>query len=518
VFGGLTGTLPELPGRLGQLATAALAPGGPRVMRPHALSGADFRNAYTSAGNTRAGVANYTGHDRVHRLTVATIQFSGWQRSDLKTYAHKHHLPYSSATLTQVPAGQSSVPTKSDGGGAIEVALDQEALLSTAPYARQRAYFAPNTDAGAAAAYNKVYEDVMQGRAPHLVALSVSWGSCEGDTNNRTTINNILRSIVRKAHVTVFAASGDSGAYDCLGGLLGTTPEEGVDFPASSPYVVGVGGTRLTATKRSPNNGSNWHESAWSCASKSDCAGGGLVVIGGGSGGSGGGVSSEFKKPDFQSSVSASGRAVPDIAADADPASGFPVYSSQEGSGTVGGTSLATPVSAALFTDMLASRGFKRGIGDIHGRLYAAARHSGTFRDITSGSNGGYSAGAGYDAVTGLGAPLWPALGNRFFPGAKPSATATIKRHHPRSRTQWRTVTVHWGGHAPSGTKMVTAEVVVRQGNGSIVARRSGARPSGSLTFTGAAGHTYKVIVQAANSKHVMSAVATASLTVPRSR
>ena len=531
LFGAVEGVLPALPAGLGSLATVALGAGGPRAVLAHSMSGVDFRNAYTSPANTRRGVPPYTGRDRVHRLTVATIQFSGWNRNDLAVYAHRHRLPYSSSKLTQVPAGQSSVPTASDNGGAVEVALDQESLLSTAPYAHQRAFFAPNTDAGFAAAFTQVLDDALANRHAHnggdrhIAALSISWGGCESSVSAslRSAVNNTLKSIVA-AGVTVFASSGDAGAYDCqggglLGGLLGGSRSgKAVDFPAASPYVVGVGGTTVTSTRRTANTGGNWRESAWSCTSNSDCNGGGILDLGGsGRGGSGGGDSSVFAKPGYQSSISGGMRMVPDIAADADPATGFVLYTSQRG-GTlqVGGTSLAAPVSAGLFTNMLASRGLAHGIGDIHGKLYSAPRSA--FRDVTAGTNGGFDAGYGYDRVTGLGGPLWPALGNHLFSGRAPKAHARITRPRPHSAKHWRQVRVRWGASVPQGTKPLTAELVVRRKGHGIVIRRAGARPKGSFRFSGAPGATYVVTLQVANTRHVMSAPVHAKVHVPRHR
>lgn len=522
VFGAVRGVLPDLPESLRSLVSAAFSTVGPKVVRPRALDGPELRRAYTSVANTRHGVLPYIGKDRVHRLTIATIQFSGWNRRDLATYAHRHHLRYRPSTLTQVPAGQATVPTRSDGDGAIEVALDQEALLSTAPWAKQRAFFAPNNSAGFADAFAQVLDDVRadryayRGGDRHIAALSVSWGACEeqGTSRIRKVVTPILANLVA-AGVTVFASSGDDGAYDCKG-LLGL-PAKGVDFPASSPYVVGVGGTHLTGRRRAAYNGRNWHERAWSCTGTGGCRG---SLLSRASGGSGGGESTVFGKPRYQRSVPGTGRMVPDIAADADPATGFVLYSSHlGGTARVGGTSLAAPVSAALFTNMLASRGLRHGIGNIHGALYAAARGSGyrsSFRDIASGTNGEYDAGPGYDMVTGLGAPLWPALGNRFFRGRVPAAHATIERRHPHSPGKWRRVTVHWGGHAPGHPRLLTAVVVVRDGRGRVVLRRNAARPRGSATFTGRRGHRYRLIVQVANSRHVMSATRVAKLRVPR--
>jgi subtilase family serine protease len=122
-------------------------------------------------------------------------------------------------------------------------------------------------------------------------------------------------------------------------------------------------------------------------------------------------------------------RMVPDIAADGDPSTGFKIFSSDpelasdqdhRGLVQVGGTSLSSPVSAALFTNTLASAGRHSGIGDIHRALYAAYRKGKhAFRDVRSGSNGAsadrgrdpsVTAHRGYDTVSGLGGVLWPAV------------------------------------------------------------------------------------------------------------
>jgi kumamolisin len=245
----------------------------------------------------------------------------------------------------------------------------------------------------------------------------------------------ILQSLVA-AGVNIFSASGDGGIYDCSssllglgggGGLLGGGKSTDVDFPASSPWVIGVGGTRLMSvtSPSTTNNGHNWSETAWGCVSSSDCAN---------NGGSGGGQSSTFKAPGYQTRFvtnapfrGRTGRMVPDIAANADSGTGFLTTTSSNGKeqvAQVGGTSLAAPVSAALFVDLLASLGRTRGVGDLHGGLYRAYSTHHAIRDIHSGSNGAAgdspndpstSAAFGYDTVTGIGAVLWSGLSG-FLP------------------------------------------------------------------------------------------------------
>ncbi|MGH9059877.1 MAG: peptidase S53, partial [Acidimicrobiales bacterium] len=137
-------------------------------------------------------------------------------------------------------------------------------------------------------------------------------------------------------------------------------------------------------------------------------------VWNGGSGGgaTGGGVSDVFPRPHWQASagVPGSGRGVPDVAADADPGTGYQVL--VDGSRLViGGTSAVAPLWAALLCRLAQSAG--RRFGLVHTQLYGGVK-PGTvqpgFRDITSGTNGAYSATGGWDACTGLGSPDGTAL------------------------------------------------------------------------------------------------------------
>jgi kumamolisin len=426
-----------------------------RAAAAEPVDGAGFRAAYTSRGKRLPA-----GH-RAGKSTIATLQLAGFARSDLATFAHKTHLPNIVGTPRYRPVqvdGGSGTPASSNGGD-IEGALDQESILSTAPFARQRPYFAPNSGAGYVDVFAHVFDDVVQnkhatrGGDRHIVALSTSWGNCEakdGSGQIRAT-QTVIKAVVA-AGVTVFAASGDDGIYDCrdsTGTGLGNS-KAGVDYPASSPQVVGVGGTNLQhkGTRVRANNGHNWRETAWSCHSPSTCEGNGLLpILPSGTGGTGGGESGVngsllsggfggFKAPRYQRRYLTGAlfgheknRLVPDIAADGDPQTGFRLFCSdsqldgaQDSKGLVqvGGTSLSAPISAAMLTGVLASAGRTTGIGDIHAALYRAYRKGHrVFRDITAGMNGApvnrghdpaVKAQRGYDTVSGLGAVLWPKL------------------------------------------------------------------------------------------------------------
>ena len=359
---------------------------------PIGYTGSDLGTAYAATSLSGAGAG----------ITVATVQFDNWFPSDATTYAAAAGITIGTNQITTVRLPSSSLVPDGTGGDQ-EVALDVEALLATAPEAAQRVYIAPNSSAGAIAVYSQVADDVAAGR---VQVVSTSWGACEPRLSTdfmsqlATSIDRIIAS-----RGTVFAASGDNGAYDCAREAV-PDGRLAVDFPASVPSVVGVGGTSLTPS------GSAFAETGWGPAPTTTAS---TTFAGNGSGG---GTSAVFARPAYQSSVSASGtgRAVPDVSALGDARTGFGAYSSSAGGWhSFGGTSFGAPMWAGQLASALSTGGLSRGLGDIHAALYAAPS---AFRDITSGANGYFSAVAGYDQVTGLGSPQWttlfPALGLRL--------------------------------------------------------------------------------------------------------
>jgi subtilase family serine protease len=310
------------------------------------------------------------------------VQFSGWDRNDLAAYAAAAGRPV--PALDQIAVDGANVHRSDGAGGETEVALDQEALLAVAPAARHRVYIAPNSFQGMYHAYDQLADDV---RSAGITAVSISWGSCESSMSAgaRVALDGALDRIVA-AGATVFAASGDSGAL-CQTGPSSAIRD--VSHPASSPAVVGVGGTALYGS------GTHWNETGWSNEY----------------GAGGGGTSKAYDKPDWQTGVGVSGtkRLVPDVAAVADPTTGPGIYlGTEHGFVFGGGTSVASPLVAGQFVAALTARGCAAGVGDVHAALYA---NPGAFRDVTSGSNGTWKAAAGYDRATGLGTPRWSALG-----------------------------------------------------------------------------------------------------------
>ena len=401
-------------------------------------------------------------------VTVATFNLSGWDSSDLDTYARATG---STAHLTEIPIAPvtpADVRTPVDGGD-IEVALDAEALLATAPEAAQRAYFGDNSPGGVTALMDQAATDA---EAHLFQVFSTSWGSCEKYTD-RTSRAAYSRDVARMvaAGVTVFAASGDSGGYDCADrnnpGPDNTTPA--VDFPASDANVVGVGGTTLPAS----------NERGWGTAPDP------MDVSSYQGDGSGGGFSATSLQPAFQQGLGLTGRrSVPDVASEADPSTGLAIL--YQGRGTVvGGTSLASPTWAGFTAAALSATSRPTvGFGNVLPALYA---HPSAFRDITTGTNHVVNAGRGYDQVTGLGVPRWSRIGP-LLAGSPYLEVAD----YTRNRTMPVTVAVPVGtsatafrvGEGPAYADCIGLTAGVRPTQATLAATASGTPAQGLHTLS----------------------------------
>ncbi|MFF7632430.1 protease pro-enzyme activation domain-containing protein [Kitasatospora sp. NPDC008050] len=326
---------------------------------PAGLSPTSAQAAYNLTSTVKAG---YNGKG----VTVGLLEFSAFSQSDVSAYDKAFSIKPSAPTVVNAGGGTT------DTSGQDEVDLDIEVVQALAPGATIKVYEAPNSDAGETAIYSKLVSD-------NVPVISISWGTYEaGETaSNRVAVDADLKEAAAQGQ-SVYAASGDSGSDDAGNG--GTS----VDFPAADPWVTGAGGTTLAQ-----GTGGAWKsEKAWS--------------------GSGGGVSSYFNTPSYQSKVNTGTyRSVPDVASDADPSSGWAVYTGGSWA-EYGGTSASAPNWAA-FTAVYNSEAKAKGkpsFGFANSRIYtlaASSSYKSAFHDVTSGSNGAYSAGTGYDKVTGWG-------------------------------------------------------------------------------------------------------------------
>jgi kumamolisin len=322
---------------------------------------------------------------------IALIELGGgYQASDLSAYFGKLGITVPDVSAISVD-GATNSPTGSADGPDGEVELDIEVAGAIAPAAKIGVYFAPNTDQGFIDAVSAAAHDATL--RPSII--SISWGGPEESwtTQARDSLNSACQDAATMG-VTVLVASGDGGATD--GSSNGALE---VDFPSSSPYVVGCGGTKLAI-----QGGVISSEVAWNELSANE-------------GATGGGVSEVFALPSFQSGANVpaapngfKGRGVPDVCGDADPTSGYAVLVDGE-STVIGGTSAVAPLWAGLLARINQSIG--KPAGYLNPLIYSASADAGTsaaFHDITSGSNGGYSAAAGWDPCTGLGSPNGAAL------------------------------------------------------------------------------------------------------------
>jgi subtilase family serine protease len=209
---------------------------------------------------------------------------------------------------------------------------------------------------------------------------NASFGECEFaaslDGSMAADDNSFMQAAAQGQ--TVFASSGDTGGFCSVvvgaNGVPAGVPD--VEYPASSPWVIGVGGTTLVTSA----SGAYSNEVAWVA---------------------GGGGPSLLESPrGWQQGVAPPGsRGVPDIAMDADPNSGANVYVGGQPQG-VGGTSLSSPLALGVWARMESARGNRLGFAAT--RLYAA-RGTTAFHDITVGDTGPYPALPGYDYATGIG-------------------------------------------------------------------------------------------------------------------
>jgi kumamolisin len=336
--------------------------------------------------------------------TIGILELGGgYSAADLSTYFAGLHIAEPRVTAVSVD-GATNSPNDPNADG--EVALDIEVAGSIAPGANIAVYFAPNTSQGFLDALTTAIHDTANG-PPSVV--SISWGSAESNwtAQSMTAFDEACQSAAALG-ITITAASGDNGSSDGDSG-------NNVDFPASSPHVLGCGGTELIAA-----NGAIQEEVVWN-----DQAQGG--------GATGGGVSSVFTLPPWQmksnvpsSPTSAGGRGVPDVAGDASPETGYNVFVGGQ-SQVIGGTSAVAPLWAALIALLNQQRGSSIGFANV--TLYQNAEKG--FHDITQGNNGAFSAGPGWDACTGLGSPNGNQLSQIFAAaatGAAQSVAAAASR------------------------------------------------------------------------------------------
>jgi len=355
---------------------AEVAPQGYATPVSHGYTPAQIRHAY---GLDQVMFGSIVGDGTGQTIAIVDAYHAPTIAADLHAFDVAFGLPDPPSFRVVAQDGSTNYPrTDPAGRGTLnwetETALDVEWAHALAPGADILLVEANGptwTDLGQAAI------DYAR-RRPGVSVISMSFGANE--FASETTLDGVFNTVAGHGGVTFVASSGDSG-----------TPG---GYPAVSPNVVGIGGTHLSADAAGNYQG----ESGWS--------------------GSGGGVSHYEPLPAWQSGAMSGlwRRAAPDVAFDADPYSGVPVYDSYNGGSQpwlqIGGTSFSAPAWAAIVAIADQGRALN-GLDSFDGPtqllplLYSLPTTD--FHDITQGSNG-LAAGPGYDLVTGRGTPLGAAL------------------------------------------------------------------------------------------------------------
>ncbi len=331
----------------------------------------------------------------------------GFKQQDLQVYFQHLNVPLPKITSMSIDGGRNHPignPDSVDG----EVALDIEVAGAIAHGAHIVVYFAPNNDRGFLDAITSAIHDTSNNPS----VISISFGAPEISWTGQAM--NLMDQAFQAAAalgITVCCAAGDSGSGDGV-----NDNRAHVDFPASSPFALGCGGTRLDSANNKVTSEVVWNELASN------------------EGATGGGVSDFFGLPTYQTNAGVplsvndkhAGRGVPDVAGDADPQTGYQVH--VDGQDVVfGGTSAVAPLWAGLIALINQKQG--QTIGFLNPILYqndTQLVQSGALRDVTSGDNGDFAAGTGWDACTGLGTPDGAKL-LAALPGARQAAAITAR-------------------------------------------------------------------------------------------
>jgi hypothetical protein len=399
---------------------AAAAPASTAGPQPCAAAASAAAGVHANTDQTIASAygfdALYAAGDEGQGVSVAVYELEPDDPADIAAFQSCYGT-HAQVSYVHVDGGAGR------GAGGDEAALDIENLIGLAPRAHLLVYQGPDGQSGlpGSGPYDVFSAIVNQDRAR---VVSVSWGQCERQLGAAAQqAENVLFQQAAVQGQTIVAAAGDIGAQDCDTGGAHSSTRLAVDDPASQPDVVGVGGTTLLDAGPPPT------ETIWNSGS-------------GGPGAGGGGVSAawpmapdQLDAPGFLHVRQAAARGpacglprarycreVPDVSADADPASGYEIYwngadTVPEPSGwqALGGTSAAAPVWAALFTLADASRACAgTPLGFAGPALYRAAAgdYRGDFHDVTAGENDlvgtsgdRWPARLGYDLASGLGTP-----------------------------------------------------------------------------------------------------------------
>ena len=438
-----------------------------RAARPRALAGSGPGGAYLASDMRTAyyGGTALTGAGQA----VAVLEFGGYWSGDVDLY-YSTTGQTNTVPINNVLVGGASNCTRACTDD--EEVADIVQAIGMAPGLAQLLVYTGNDDV---AMFNQMAID----NAAKQISVSWTWTPPDPSSDDP-----IFQELAAQGQ-SVFVASGDCGSYvinstgDCSNGS-GTVPAL---YPPEDPYVTAVGGTAMTTA----GAGGPWaFEGAWN--------------------GSGGGYADSFALPGYQNGIanaandaSTSLRNVPDVAADAVPDSYYCSNGSCDPGNTVlGGTSLATPRWAgfmALVNQQAAQTGGAP-VGFLNPAIYAigaGASYPQLLHDVTSGSNGGFSAVSGYDLVTGWGSPNGQALIDALTGTAAPTTPGVAAISPTSGRIAGGTSVTITGSNFTGATAVAfgataAADYLVDSATQIVATAPAGAAGTVDVTVTTAAG------------------------------
>ncbi|GAA2134326.1 hypothetical protein GCM10009760_11490 [Kitasatospora kazusensis] len=400
--------------------------------------------------------------------TVAIFSLESYSEPALQTFQSCYG---TSASVTRVPVntGVQAPPDQNSVG--VESALDIDTIVSLAPKADVLVYQGPDAKNASDAAVEATYQQIVNDNKAQVI--SSSWGVCDAVVDPATlrAESDIFLQAALQGQ-TVVAASGDDGSSSCH--RIPADPQFlpnpnilSADDPAGQPFVTGVGGTTLSGGVANPS------ETVWNHDQ----------------GASGGGITrwamnnatnfqAGFTAPGYTNSCGAGAgqtcRQSPDVAAVADPATGYLITTAQDYWTIIGGTSGAAPLWAAISAHLNSSGKCAGRVGLLNQPLYKAAKAGQSpLNDVTSGNNdigyhnGLYAAAAGYDMATGLGTPKASQIVDQVCPPAAtfqplPPQRILDNRGTPTEAHSEYTLQVNGQGGIPStGVSAVVLNVTV---------------------------------------------------------
>jgi kumamolisin len=381
---------PRLPRQLARIAHAVLGLDSrkPQLSRLRANASTDDGSGILPSEIAR--LYGLTTPGRGAGRCIAIIEPAGGYKSvDVAKACEAMRIPPPQIVDIDVGSGRNRPGTNARADA--EVALDIQVVAGVAPEARIAVYFTELSEPGLVAGVSKA---VHGSERPDVIIIT--WGEPETSwpRESRSGLDAVLQDAVRLG-ITVVATAGDDLARERMNG-----EKVYVNYPASSPYVLGCGGTRITLD---PARVAIVDEVVWNDN---------------GERGTGGGISEEYVVPAFQTGAhlpgslndGKPGRGVPDVAAAAAPKNGYRIFVNGDAL-VASGTSAVAPLWGAFIALLNAGRG--KALGFVNDRFYQAPN---LLRPITSGDNKdavsglGYDAGPGWNACTGLGSPNGAAI------------------------------------------------------------------------------------------------------------